>query len=243
MIANDDGTYDSMSEDEMEALEHVAMHRQVNKKEDAQVYCDNDSSPTLVVSKVLTIQQQQDKDQRFHIFHTKAGINGCSVKVIIDGGSCHNLASDELCSKLQLVKKKNPSPYKVQWLGDSGTIQVEHTVQVSFKISAYEDTLERDVVSMSVCHLLLGRPWQFDRGVIHNGRTNHYSFKMKGTEYVLQPMSPSQVIADKQASTHQGETSERVNHYKESERHKPKLSDSSPREKNLVLLATKREMR
>jgi hypothetical protein len=26
MIANDDGTYDSMSEEEMEALEHVAMH-------------------------------------------------------------------------------------------------------------------------------------------------------------------------------------------------------------------------
>mgnify|MGYP005825391437 FL=1 len=30
MIFNDDGTYDSMSEEEMEALEHVAMHRRVN---------------------------------------------------------------------------------------------------------------------------------------------------------------------------------------------------------------------
>lgn len=52
MIANDDGTYDSMSEDEMKALEHVTMHRQVNEEEDAQVFCDNDSSPALVVSKV-----------------------------------------------------------------------------------------------------------------------------------------------------------------------------------------------
>mgnify|MGYP005848628911 CR=1 FL=1 len=95
---------------------------------------------------------------------------------------------------------------------------------------------------MSVCHLLLGRPWQFDRGVIHNGRTNHYSFKMKGKEYVLGPISPSQVIADKQA-THRGENSERANHPKESERHKPKLSDSTMSEKNLVLFATKREMR
>ena len=153
-------------------------------------------------------------------------------QVIIDGGSCHNLASEELCSKLHLFKKKHPRPYKVQWLSGSSTIQVEHTVQVSFKIGAYEDTFERDVVPMSVCHLLLGRPWQFDRGVIHNGRTNHYSFKMKGKEYVLRPMSPSQVIADKQASTLHGETSERVNHHKESERHKPKLSDSSPREKS-----------
>ncbi|XP_073354998.1 uncharacterized protein [Aegilops tauschii subsp. strangulata] len=77
---------------------------------------------------------------------------------------------------------KHPHPYKGQWLNDSGTIQVEHTVQVSFKIGAYKDTLECDVVPMSVCYLLLGRRWQFDRAVIHNGCTNHYSFKMKGKE-------------------------------------------------------------
>jgi hypothetical protein len=214
MILNADGAYDSMSDEEMEALEHVAMHRQVNEEEDDQVFCDNDLSPALVVSKVLTLQKHQDEDQRCHIFHTKAGIQGRSVKVIIDGGSCHTLASEELCSKLQLVKKKHPRPYKVQWLSDSGAIQVEHTVQVSFKIGTYEDNLECDVVPMSVCHLLLGRPWQFDHGVIHNGRTNHYSFKLKGKEFILRPMSPSQVIADKQASTHRGENSERVNHQK-----------------------------
>ena len=91
--ANDDNTYDSMSEEEMEALEHVAMHQQGNEDEDDQVFSDKDSSPTLVVSKVLRLQHQQDEDQHCHIFHTKVGINGHSVKVIIDGGSCHNLAS------------------------------------------------------------------------------------------------------------------------------------------------------
>ena len=56
-------------------------------------------------------------------------------------------------------------------------------------------------------------------------------------------MSPSQVIADKQA-THRGENSERANHQKESERHKPKLSASTMSDKKtLVLFATKREMR
>src|SRR5215216_4205269 len=66
---------------------------------------------------------------------------------------------------------------------------------------------------------------------------------MKGKEYVLQPMSPSQVIADKQA-THHGEKSERVTHQKESECHKPKPSASMMSEKkNLVLFSTKREMR
>ena len=58
MILNDDGTYDSMSEEEMEALEQVSMHRRVNKDEHDQVFCDEDSSLSLVVSKVLTLQHQ-----------------------------------------------------------------------------------------------------------------------------------------------------------------------------------------
>ena len=65
---------------------------------------------------------------------------------------------------------------------------------------------------------------------------------MKGKEYVLRPMSPSQVIADKQA-THRGEHSERASHQNESERHKPKSSDSTMSEKkNFVLYATKSEI-
>ena len=56
-------------------------------------------------------------------------------------------------------------------------------------------------------------------------------------------MSPSQVIADKQA-THRGENSERATQQKESERHKPKLSASTMSDqKNFVLFATKHGMR
>ena len=56
-------------------------------------------------------------------------------------------------------------------------------------------------------------------------------------------MSPSQVIADKQA-THRGDHSERASHQKESECHKPKSNTSTMSEKkNLVLFATKIEIR
>ena len=66
---------------------------------------------------------------------------------------------------------------------------------------------------------------------------------MKGKEYVLRPMSPSQVVADKQA-THRGDHSERASHQKESECHKPKMSASTMSDKkNLVLFATKSEIR
>ena len=37
MILNDDDTYESMSEEEMESLEQVAMHGQVNDDENDQV--------------------------------------------------------------------------------------------------------------------------------------------------------------------------------------------------------------
>ena len=49
MILNDDGTYDSMSEDELEAIEQVAMHRRVNEDEDDQVFCDEDTDRKSVV--------------------------------------------------------------------------------------------------------------------------------------------------------------------------------------------------
>jgi hypothetical protein len=177
------------------------------------------------------------------------GIQGKSIKVIIDGGSCHNLANEELRVKLHLTKKRHPHPYKVQWLSDSSTIKVEHTVEVSFKIGAYEDTLECDAIAMTVCHLLSERPWQYDRSVIHNGRTNHYSFKWKDKEYVLRPMTASQVIVNKsQASTTplhaQGESSKGVTHHKVSERHKPNMSASMlSANKDIILLATRRDLR
>ena len=72
---------------------------------------------------------------------------------------------------------------------------------------------------------------------------NHYIFKMKGKEYVLRPMSPSQVVANKQA-THRGDNSERASHQKESARQKPKSNTSTMSAKeNLVLFATKSEIR
>ena len=84
----------------------------------------------------------------------------------------------------------------MQWLSDSGHVKIQHTVTVSFKIGHYEDTIECDVVPMTVCHMLLGRPWQYDKGAIHDGRSNTYSFKWQEKSYVLCPMTPSQIIAD-----------------------------------------------
>ena len=84
MIVNDNGDYESMSEDEYHALNKVATMQSLDEDDDY-IYCDGDPNPTLVVTRVLTTINQGDDAQRCNLFQTKAGINGKSIKVIIDG--------------------------------------------------------------------------------------------------------------------------------------------------------------
>ena len=60
----------------------------------------------------------------------------------------------------------------------------------------YVDEILFDVVPMEASHLLLGRPWQYDRDVVHNGVTKKFSFVHKGQKVTLKPLSPSEVCED-----------------------------------------------
>ncbi|KAK1641639.1 hypothetical protein QYE76_059444 [Lolium multiflorum] len=199
MITMENGDIETLSEGEYEALVQAAVANEEAYDEESgedPPLCVHDTSPSLVVTRVLTTQPQALEDQRCNIFQTRAGIGGKSIKVIIDGGSCHNLASTEMCEKLNLTLRKHPHPYHVQWLSDKGNVKIQHTVTVNFKIGPYEDTVECDVVPMTVCHMLLGRPWKYDNKVIHDGHSNVYTFKVKDKKFELRPMTSSQIIAD-----------------------------------------------
>jgi len=59
---------------------------------------------------------------------------------------------------------------------------------VSYSVGKkYFDNVWCDVVSMDTCHILLGRPWQYDHNVVHDGRKNTYSLSIKGKKIVLAP--------------------------------------------------------
>ena len=45
--------------------------------------------------------------------------------------------------------------------------------------------------------MLLGRPWQYDRKVLHDGHTNKISFNFQGHMIMLKPLSPKDVNEDK----------------------------------------------
>ncbi|XP_031393015.1 uncharacterized protein LOC116204832, partial [Punica granatum] len=101
-----------------------------------------------------------------------------------------------MVEKLRLPMVKHPRPYKLQWLNDSGEIRVNKQVLVAFRIGKYEDEVLCDVVPMQAGHLLLGRPWQFDRRVKHDGFTNKYSFVLNQRSITLVPLTPQQIYED-----------------------------------------------
>jgi len=49
---------------------------------------------------------------------------------------------------------------------------------------------------MESCHVLLGRPWQFDKQTIHDGLTNKITFTHNNKKFVLHPLTPTQVLED-----------------------------------------------
>ena len=136
------------------------------------------------------------RGQRSNIFHSECKVHDKVCKLIIDGGSFTNVISSDLVHALSLSTWRLPSPCYMQWMNQSGTLKITHKVRVKFSIGNYVDTVDCDVAPMSACHLLLGRPWQFDLDATHGGRSNHYSFVHKGDHHVLRPMPDSAINAE-----------------------------------------------
>jgi len=101
-----------------------------------------------------------------------------------------------LVEKLNLQVVPHPKIYKLQWINEDGELIVDKQVKVKFSIGNYQDNVLYDVVPMEACHILLGRPCQFDKKTLHNGLTNEITFTHQEKNFILYPLSPSQVIED-----------------------------------------------
>ncbi|GJX15256.1 gag-pol polyprotein [Tanacetum coccineum] len=152
-----------------------------------------DVGELLVVRRALSSTPvREEKLQREAIFHTRCTVAQKVCSVIIDGGSCTNVASQTMVSKLGLLNEPHPAPYVIHWLNQGKGINVTHRVLLSFSIGKwYADKIWCDVIPMDACHVLLGRPWQFDRRVIHDGYLNTYSFVHNNRKIILTPIDPT----------------------------------------------------
>lgn len=94
------------------------------------------------------------------------------LDVIIDSDSGENIVSKAMVGKLGLKIKKHLSSYKIGWIKWGSEMQVAKICCVTFSIGkTYIDATICDVVEMDVCHMILGRPWQFDVDAQHKGGT------------------------------------------------------------------------
>ena len=59
---------------------------------------------------------------------------------------------------------------------------------VNLKIGKYYDKVLCDIMPMDCCHILLGRPWQYDRHAIHDGRMDKYTIWVDGKKQILLPL-------------------------------------------------------
>ena len=143
-------------------------------------------SKLMVARHALNMQVKEDAEvQRDNIFYTRCHIKDKVCSMIIDGGSCTNVANTSLVEKLNFKTLKHPKPYKLQWLNDCGEVKVNKQVLVSFSIGRYKVEFRCDIVPMHAGHILLGRPWQYDRRVMHDGYLNRYSFVMNKRKSLL----------------------------------------------------------
>ena len=70
------------------------------------------------------------------------------------------------------------------------------TVVMMTLLLGNSDEISCYVVPIEATHILLGRPWQFDRRVIHVCHSNKYAFECKGHLITLHPLSPKEVSRD-----------------------------------------------
>jgi hypothetical protein len=85
-----------------------------------------------------------------------------------------------MVDKLELKRMPHPTPYKVSWLQKDHQVLVNEQCKVEFHIGGYKDQVLCDIMPMDVFHVLLGRPWQYDRNVSYDGRNNTYTFEKDG---------------------------------------------------------------
>nr|XP_027122178.1 uncharacterized protein LOC113739134 [Coffea arabica] len=81
----------------------------------------------LVARRALATQASKDEFQRDNIFYTRCHVTNKVRGLVIDPGSCTNVASALMVEKLNLPTSEHPRPYKLQWLNNSGE-GIEHQI-------------------------------------------------------------------------------------------------------------------
>lgn len=147
-----------------------------------------DTGTFLMIRRNCFAPKTSEAWQRTSLFSSTCTVKGKVCRFVIDSGCSANVVSEEAVRKLSLKPEAHPHPYRLLWMQTGAEVYVSQRALVSLSIGAfYKDEIYCDIATMDVSHLILGRPWQYDREVIHNGKTNTHSFLFQGRKITLLP--------------------------------------------------------
>ena len=130
-----------------EGIEEEERQGVCNMEEQEEVVEEVDEGELLVLRRALSTKRGELEEQRENIFHTRCTIQGKVCSLIIDGGSCANVASLTMVEKLGLQASAHPHPYNIQWLNQGNGLQVNSRCLISFLIGKhYHDELWCDII-------------------------------------------------------------------------------------------------
>jgi hypothetical protein len=149
MIVNEHGEWESESDLEDEG---PRFDDEIESEKSEEIQPDEADNNCFISRRVLSVAAtKEDNNQRHNLFHTSGMIKEKLCSIIVDNGSCKNMASQELVERLGIKERRHPSPYKIQWLNDCGALKVTNVVTIPFSIGRYNDQVVCDEVPMQAC--------------------------------------------------------------------------------------------
>lgn len=123
MILTPSGEYESQDEQEDEEL--IDPEAEIEYP---------DVGEMLVIRRALSALVDPKKIQRENIFHNRCTVNNKVCSLIIDGGSCANVASKFMVDKLGLNTTKHPRPYQLRWINNETELRIADKVTIPFSV-------------------------------------------------------------------------------------------------------------
>ncbi|XP_071933138.1 uncharacterized protein [Coffea arabica] len=100
--------------------EHEGMPSLEGEEDELEEIPVNETIGCLVARRALATQASRDELQRENIFYSRCHIHNKVFSLVIDLGSCTNVASSLIVERLNLPTTDHPRPNKLQWLNNSG---------------------------------------------------------------------------------------------------------------------------
>ncbi|XP_071901902.1 uncharacterized protein [Coffea arabica] len=135
-----------MSDDEEEYKEMPPLDEKDEMEAIVQRPLEKSVGLGLVARHALATHIKEEEIQRENIFYTRCHVNGKVCSLVIDPGSCTNVASSVMVKALGLSTREHLQPYRLQWLNNCGDIECLNKYSSLLKLE-YEDIFPDDVPS------------------------------------------------------------------------------------------------